>query len=331
MAGRSPLEQLPVELLHDIFLYSANVQLPLCSKQLLATLSSDHLKYEIALQILVYQADKTHVVSGTRLLERRFFTWDFLVRYMQFAHQKGWPMPPEMLRQHLNHSHHTHPEPGSRYVVSFSDVRERIPSLYDFDEVLGCHSYMLSQVGRMSREGEMFCQKQGWLTTAPILALRGLSRLHIPEKLVRTDFGLGHDRNDRMRMLLLLFGYGCELELVKSSASEIAAASMLNAIKHEDTELLLLLLHERLHVQPTQEMLEMAMSTKSALPVSYLTAHRSGPRARQFDTDDPKIQALLQENKAWSDVKKQEVGHWLKHDEIALGNPLIEADWSRWQ
>ncbi|OQO02286.1 hypothetical protein B0A48_11840 [Cryoendolithus antarcticus] len=88
----SPLESMPTELLHDIFVLSENLDLPLASKPLQSQLSNEHLHMALTRQILGEVARKakeaklsqeplrfadimqTDVQAANRLLNARFFT-----------------------------------------------------------------------------------------------------------------------------------------------------------------------------------------------------------------------------------------------------------------
>ncbi|KAF2422085.1 hypothetical protein EJ08DRAFT_738030 [Tothia fuscella] len=82
----SLLETLPSELLQTIFLQSMNVSLPRLSKILSSKLSSQHLHLEMSMQILYHHHDQP-VKYRSQLLICKFFTLDFLAKYIQYAHR----------------------------------------------------------------------------------------------------------------------------------------------------------------------------------------------------------------------------------------------------
>ncbi|KAI5369348.1 hypothetical protein Slin15195_G002250 [Septoria linicola] len=91
----SPLEQLPAEILQEIFEYAGNVDLPVVSRQLAAKLSkSRHLQSELAGRLLEPILDTQHgsrpsakeLRVATRLLNSRFVTWQFFTTWLLRRH-----------------------------------------------------------------------------------------------------------------------------------------------------------------------------------------------------------------------------------------------------
>ncbi|TKA48845.1 hypothetical protein B0A54_00921 [Friedmanniomyces endolithicus] len=81
----SEFEQLPVEILQDIFVYCANLDLPLASSALMSKLSSRHMYLRLtkcAVQpVLGFEYKEmpcaAQLAAATRLFGCRFMTWDF--------------------------------------------------------------------------------------------------------------------------------------------------------------------------------------------------------------------------------------------------------------
>ncbi|EME49593.1 hypothetical protein DOTSEDRAFT_68391 [Dothistroma septosporum NZE10] len=90
--GGSPLEMLPAEVTHHIFGYSANVNLPLASRQLAAKLSkSTHLEHQLTETLLApvlrllgnEEAGAAQLSAATRLLNSRFVTFEFFKSWLR--------------------------------------------------------------------------------------------------------------------------------------------------------------------------------------------------------------------------------------------------------
>lgn len=83
------LEQLPTEILQQIFEYSVNLELPRVSTRLESQLASTHLQHELTARILEpvlgnpYGSCKREVENATRLMNSRFFTWTFFQEWIQ--------------------------------------------------------------------------------------------------------------------------------------------------------------------------------------------------------------------------------------------------------
>jgi hypothetical protein len=94
----SPLEQLPAEILQPIFLSSVNINLPLSSPELARRLSSPHIYEQFTLRAFCppphqgrspdWPKDLSFLYR-TRIVQCRFFTWDFLVKILERA-RKIW-------------------------------------------------------------------------------------------------------------------------------------------------------------------------------------------------------------------------------------------------
>lgn len=115
----SKIEQLPTEILQDIFYFSANVNLALASPSLQTQLSSQHVYLQHTSRVLqpvldddrscFYRDDDVANVchalgwssnderrAATRLLSCKFVTWDFFRRWLEEkweATGKPWPVP----------------------------------------------------------------------------------------------------------------------------------------------------------------------------------------------------------------------------------------------
>ena len=108
----SLLEQLPPEIVQEIFELSGNIELPAASLVLKAQLSSRHVYTRLTTRILrkVFGYDENATASpsdlaaATRLLNSRFMTWDFF---------KAWldEQAPDM-----------HPREDSNYVATWNDL-----------------------------------------------------------------------------------------------------------------------------------------------------------------------------------------------------------------
>ncbi|KAK4635085.1 hypothetical protein CLAFUW4_01148 [Fulvia fulva] len=94
----SPLEMLPAEVIHHIFEYSANVNLPLVSRHLAAKLSkSTHLELQLTETILSPVLRRlsnddpgaAQLAAATRLLNSRFMTFNFFKSWLQVHNPAG--------------------------------------------------------------------------------------------------------------------------------------------------------------------------------------------------------------------------------------------------
>ena len=90
------LEGLPQELLEMVFLYSMNIALPQCSSTLGRRLSSQTVIMDFTMRCFFHTVDHKANIRDrkitsdpsmqSRLLECRFFTWDFFLAYVQKSH-----------------------------------------------------------------------------------------------------------------------------------------------------------------------------------------------------------------------------------------------------
>lgn len=89
LEDESPLERLPAEVLQQVFEYSANIELPLVSRELAAKLSkSNHLQQQLTTRILSVvlghpSASAKELASATRLLNSKFMTWEFFTTWLK--------------------------------------------------------------------------------------------------------------------------------------------------------------------------------------------------------------------------------------------------------
>ncbi|TID19525.1 hypothetical protein E2P81_ATG06692 [Venturia nashicola] len=231
----SSFERLPLELLEKIFLDSLNPNLPLCSRHLESQLSRDLLKCELTMNILCRRRDELGDAERGRLLACRFFTWEFIVRYTQWAHKQGILI--EGLDDYpcLNAS--------ERSVRTYEErLDEHLESLRDDQGCIPFNHRIVFQ--------EEFPPID---ETFPHLA--GLKTVAIPEKLLR-----GPWNDDVMRFLRLTVLSWCTLDWLGTSTGEVAIQGTFDAIRHGENEVLTYFFHtSTVNVPPTTEMLRTAI------------------------------------------------------------------------
>lgn len=89
LEDESPLERLPAEVLQQVFEYSANVGLPLVSRETASKLSkSNYLQHQLTVQLLkpVFgnsSATSKELSDATRLLNSKFMTFEFFTKWLQ--------------------------------------------------------------------------------------------------------------------------------------------------------------------------------------------------------------------------------------------------------
>ena len=93
----SKLEQLPTEILHSIFEYSANVDLPLVSPRLASQLASRHLYHQLTSRILGPHSEQI-LKDKLRLTNSVFFTWQFFLSWLR-AELSESPMLRDLRKQ----------------------------------------------------------------------------------------------------------------------------------------------------------------------------------------------------------------------------------------
>lgn len=89
--AETPMEKLPAEILQQIFSYSANIDLPIVSRQLAFKLSqSQHLEHHLTSRLLrpvlghpTTNPTASALTAATRLLNSRFVTWDFFAQWLR--------------------------------------------------------------------------------------------------------------------------------------------------------------------------------------------------------------------------------------------------------
>jgi hypothetical protein len=308
--SNSLLEQLPIELLQDIFLFSANLILPLCSKQLLGALTSNHLKYEITLQILVYQRDKLEHNNKSLLLTRRFFTWDFVVRYVRFASTRiaidvldsevDDDSPPD------NDEGDTTTERSTSRPPSRSGELSQPLDLHQLEMSLSDHAInrILDRRRRatsthIDMKAETDLEHLRLQETQTLLGLKGLD---LPGKLLHHGWS-----DNRLRLLRLLIAFKCTVSA--SSEAEVAAdEGILEAIAREDEEVVSHLLSSQIGVKPTIVALREAMKRTN---MSILHQLLSGAHD-ELDHLDPQVWKLLDGHLGLERGKKATLQRWLR-------------------
>ncbi|MCJ1256063.1 hypothetical protein MMC24_003883 [Lignoscripta atroalba] len=84
-ATLSPLERLPLELLHAVFFDSLNLNLPRASPSLAALLSSDHVKIEFVLKAFNHPKEDGHPELQSEILRLRWMTFRFFGKCQQIS------------------------------------------------------------------------------------------------------------------------------------------------------------------------------------------------------------------------------------------------------
>lgn len=231
----SSFEQLPLELLEKIFLDSLNPALPLCSRHLENQLSRDLLKCELTMNILCRRHDELGDAERGRLLACRFFTWEFIIRYTQWAHKQGISI--EGLDDYPFLS-------GSERSVKTYEERldEHLESLRDDQGCIPFNHRIVFQ--------EEFPPVE---ETFPHLA--GLKKIAIPEKILHGPWD-----DDAIRFLRLMVLSWCTLDWLGTSTGEVAIQGTLDAIRNGENEVLTYFFHtSTVNVPPTTEMLRTAI------------------------------------------------------------------------
>ncbi|KIW09634.1 uncharacterized protein PV09_00499 [Verruconis gallopava] len=308
----SLFEALPSELLQDIFLFSANLNLPLCSKQLMAALTSQHLKFEVTLQILVQQSDTLDQENKSQLLSRKFFTWEFLIRYVSFAQTRihpavGGDKPEDEVGSDEDErraavtecSVNTGPPRAKRtqqHPAKLADLDRKLTFLTQKSIVELRHAedrYSMEVSDSAVSALEQLHQ---------IRSLKGLKGLHLPEKLIHNNWD-----DDRRRLLRLLFAFNCTVN-TSSPAAIVAEEGIIAAIESGDEELVSFFLSHNIGVAPTAGMLRQAMKGMNISIVFQLL------RAAGNDLEflDPQLWMLLDEHTNWSKASKAKVKQWLR-------------------
>lgn len=326
-SSHSLLEQLPTELLQDIFLFSANLTLPLCSRQLLAALTSDHLKFELTLQILVFQRDIMDQEERSLLLTRRFFTWEFLVRYVAFAHTRVAVVvevesdSDEDLDSDEDEGYAATERSVTSKATSRTSKPDTTPTLHEVDANLTTMS--TDAVSELRRDDvDHFIDADDNVTTNVkklqlTASLEGLRGLDMPEKLLHNGWD-----DDRLRLLRLLIAFNCTVSR-SSSASVAAEQGIMEAIAQGREEVVLHMLGAQISVEPQVEMLREAMKQTNLSIVQQLIASAHG----EMDTLDPQVWRLLEEHMAWRKREKNMVEGWLR-DGIQDVADSVEADFA---
>jgi hypothetical protein len=234
----SSFEQLPLELLEKIFLDSLNPTLPLCSRHLESQLSRDLLKCELTMNILCWHKDELGDAERGRLLACRFFTWDFLVRYTEWAHKHGISI--EELDDYEIESGNQGQGGGIKLYEERLD--KHLESLRDDQGCIPFNHRIVFQ--------EEFPPIE---TTFPHLA--GLKKIAIPEKILHGPWD-----DNAIRFLRLMILSWCTLDWLGTSTGEVAIQGAFDAIRNGENEILTYFFHtSTVNVPPTTEMLRTAI------------------------------------------------------------------------
>jgi hypothetical protein len=313
--------------LQDIFLFSANLKLPLCSKQLLAALTSEHLKFELTLQILVYQRDILDEEDRSLLLTRRFFTWEFLVRYVAFAHTRVAVVVEveSDTDDDLNSDEDEGYAATERSVTSKATSRtskpDTIPTLHEVDANLTTLSTDAVSELRRDDIGHFIDTEDGTPTNVERLqqtaSLEGLRGLDMPEKLLHKGWN-----NDQLRLLRLLIAFNCTVS--RSSLASVAAEQgIMEAIAQGREEVVMHMLGAQIGVEPEIGMLREAMKGTNLSIVKQLIQSAHG----ELDSLDPQVWRLLEEHMTWRRREKNMVEGWLRNGVQEVAG-LADADFT---
>lgn len=320
--SNSLLEQLPTELLQDIFLFSANTNLPLCSKQLLGALTSEHLKFEFTLQILVYQRHELEQEDKSILLTRRFFTWDFVVRYVSFAHTRVAAAVDDSSSDDGVDSDEDEGYAATERSTSRPPSRQQkpqgpSPSLYGID--LELTALARNGIAELRRDeiGHLLEINAGpTLELDKLLrtqSLQGLQDLDLPEKLLHNGWA-----DDRLRLLRLLITFNCTVSR-SSPAGAAADEGIMEAITQDDEEMVSYFLGAHIGVDPDIDMLREAMKGTNVSIIFQLLRSSHG----QLDHLDHQVWKLLDEHLEWGKREKATVKRWLQK---GVRDPVAEED-----
>ncbi|KAH9845810.1 hypothetical protein Tdes44962_MAKER00020 [Teratosphaeria destructans] len=94
---QSRIEQLPVEIVQDIFVKSSNTNLPLTCKSLMGQLSSRHLYMMLTSSVMEpfksgnAKPQDVQILAARRLLNCNFMTWDFWTAWLDDKFQSAEP------------------------------------------------------------------------------------------------------------------------------------------------------------------------------------------------------------------------------------------------
>jgi hypothetical protein len=237
-AKLSSLEQLPLELLENIFLNSLNPALPLCSRHLESQLSRDLLKCELTLNILCLRKHELEDAERGRLLACRFFTWPFIVRYTQWAHRQGIEI-----------------KGLDDYQIS-SGGQSQGESLRTYEQRLDEHLESLrDDQGCIPFNHRIVFQEEFPPVEITFPHLAGLKKIAIPEKILHGPWD-----NDAIRFLRLMILSWCTLDWLGTSTGEVAIQGAFDAIRNGENEILTYFFHtSTVNVPPTTEMLRTAI------------------------------------------------------------------------
>jgi hypothetical protein len=284
-------------------------------------LTSDHLKFDVTLQILVYQSHKLDSEERSLLLSRKFFTWEFVVRYTRFAQARTVAATDK--ESSLGDSHSEDDSALSHLSRKFrkSNTRERKllispPELQDVDRRLS--SLCKNALEELHREEighliEITLPRPALDELLQTKSLQGLQDLDLPEKILHNDWD-----DDRLRLLRLLISFNCTVNRM-SPASAAAEEGILEAIEQGDEEVVSYLLGTHIDVQPATDMLRLAMMGSNVSIVFQLLRSGHG----ELDSLDPQVWKLLECHLLWEKDTKATIKKWLQK---GIREPISEED-----
>lgn len=273
----SSFEQLPLELLEKIFLDSLNPALPLCSRHLESQLSRELLKCELTMNILCRRRNELGDAERGRLLACRFFTWEFVVRYTQWAHKQGISI-----------------EGLDDYPFLSCDER----TVKTYEERLDEHLESLrDDQGCIPFNHRIVFQEEFPPIDETFPHLAGLKNIAIPEKILHGPW------NDyAIRFLRLMVLSWCTLDWLGTSTGEVAIKGTFDAIRNVENEVLTYFFHtSTVNMPPTTDMLRTAIVDADCdLGTVYQILSGSSDM-----TADHQINVMDKEIWHWIDVAKR--------------------------
>ena len=254
----SPLEKLPTELLQAIFLSSYNIYLPLSSPSLLRKLTSDRIFQRFALSVFhsdnkVRWPKDLSLLNRTRVVQSRFFTWEFCVKMVGQVLERERARVPESKLQ----KYRVPPGVCPRCIDVYHRIEGRLRACHGPDAEPGSPARMHWSLHRDPGTGLLdFRHFQ-----LPAKLLRGpwtQEKIHLLEFCSLGEMNLGRRR---LRNSL----NNSSLETFESALFDAIAAESLDALK-------MLLCHY--DVPPTKEMLRTAVCDHWHNPLISLTVVR---------------------------------------------------------
>lgn len=283
----SPLETLPVELLQNIFLDSMNVALPRASLQLAMKLSSEHLQLEMSMKVLYLQYYYATKKDRSRLVTCRFFTLDFLLKYVQHGHRYWY-------KNEATQADRAGLQGAANFVCGDSVSREKISHE---------QAWAIAQKGVIGR--------RRFASVMPYLV--GLTDLYIPEKLLH---GPWSEKSGAFLQILCRRGNGIDWD---SSASDVAMKGIFEAIRAGDERASECLIdHDPAvqRVQPTHDMFRCVVleGDCNQTIITTILGDKSDHGVPLFDPEEKKFNYLDPELWAWIDKRgrSDEKAAWLE-------------------